>query len=179
MLLKLFITFFKIGCFSFGGGLAMLPMLQAELTERRKWVTEEELSDYYAVSQCTPGVIAVNTATFVGAKEKGVLGGIVATLGLIMPSMIIIGIIAALLAGYAEVQAVKNAFAGIRACVVALVLNSIIKLSKSAIKGKASLIIYLVCLALAVFTPLPAAVVVIAAGAAGIIIGRIPGRAKQ
>ncbi|MBR6259626.1 MAG: chromate transporter [Oscillospiraceae bacterium] len=115
MLVKLFITFFKIGCFSFGGGLAMLPMLQAELTERRKWVSEEELSDYYAVSQCTPGVIAVNTATFVGTKEKGVLGGIVATLGLIMPSMIIIGIIAALLAGYAEVQAVKNAFAGIRA----------------------------------------------------------------
>ena len=179
MLFKLFISFFKIGCFSFGGGLAMLPMLQTELTDKRGWVTEEELADYYAVGQCTPGVIAANVATFVGTKEKGVIGGIVATLGLIMPSMIIIGIIAALLAGYAEVQAVKNAFAGIRACVVALVLNSIIKLPQSAIKGRVSVIIYLVCLALALFTPLPAAVIVIAAGAAGIIIGRLPGRAEK
>ena len=178
-LFYLFITFFKIGCLSFGGGLAMLPMFQTELTERRGWVTTEELSDYYAVSQCTPGVIAVNTATFVGSKLKGVSGGIVATIGVILPSMIIIGLIAALLAGYADLPAVKNAFAGVRACVVALVLNAIIKLAKSAIKGKAALVIYLVCLALAVLTPLPVAILVIAAGAAGIVIDLIARRAAK
>ncbi len=178
-LFALFITFFKIGALSFGGGLAMLPMFQAELSERRGWVTDEELSDYYAVSQCTPGVIAVNTATFVGSKLKGVVGGIVATIGVILPSMIIIGLIAALLSGFADYPDVKNAFAGVRACVVALVLNAIIKLAKSAIKGKASLVIYLACLALALLTPLPVALLVIAAGAAGIVLDLLMRRAGK
>jgi len=178
-LFSLFITFFKIGCLSFGGGLAMLPMFQRELSEKRGWVTDEELSDYYAVSQCTPGVIAVNTATFVGSKLKGVAGGVVATIGVIFPSMIIIGLIAALLAGYADIPAVKNAFAGVRACVVALVLNAILKLAKSAIKNKAALVIYLLCLALALLTPLPVAVLVLAAGAAGVVLDLLMRRSAK
>lgn len=93
--LKLFFTFAKIGCFTFGGGYAMLPLLQREIVEKNSWAEEEELMDYFAIGQCTPGIIAVNTATFIGYKRKGIIGGIFATLGLIFPSLVIITIIAA------------------------------------------------------------------------------------
>ena len=95
-LLELFLTFAKIGGFTFGGGIAMLPMLQKEIVEKKNWATQEELMDYYAIGQCTPGIIAINTATFVGYKQKGTIGGIVATLGMAFPSVVIITIIAAL-----------------------------------------------------------------------------------
>ena len=175
----LIISFFKIGLLSFGGGIAMLPMLQRELTNNRGWVTAEELSDYYAIGQCTPGIIAVNTATFVGCKQAGIPGAVVATLGLVLPSMIIICVIAAVLSEFADIQAVQNAFAGIRACVVALVLNSVIKLWKNSVKGKAALIIYLAVLVIALFTPVPVAVLVVLAGAAGVIIHAVRGRGRM
>ena len=89
-LLLLFITFFKVGLFTFGGGYAMLPLLQDELVRRRKWTTDEELLDYYSIGQCTPGVIAVNVSTFIGYKQKGIVGGCVSTLGMIMPPLLII-----------------------------------------------------------------------------------------
>ena len=146
----------------------MLPILQTELSEKRDWVTQEELCDYFAIGQCTPGIIAVNTATFVGCKRGGALGGIIATLGLVLPSMVIICIIAALLSTFAEYPVVKNAFAGIRACVVALILNSAIKLWKSSIKDKTAFLIYLAVFAAAVFTPIPVTVLVVSAGAAGV-----------
>ena len=110
----LFFTFFKIGLFTFGGGYAMLPLLQREIVEKKKWATEEEMLDYFAVGQCTPGVIAVNTATFVGFKEKKLSGAVFATLGIVSPSLVIITIIAALLSNFAHIAAVQNAFAGIR-----------------------------------------------------------------
>ena len=88
--LDLFLTFARIGGLTFGGGYAMLPMLQREVVEKRGWATEDELTDYYAIGQCTPGIIAVNTATFIGNKNKGILGGIVATLGVVFPSIVII-----------------------------------------------------------------------------------------
>ena len=88
-LLDLFLTFARIGGLTFGGGYAMLPMLQKEVVENRGWATEEELADYFAIGQCTPGVIAVNTATFVGYREAGILGGVMATLGVIFPSLVI------------------------------------------------------------------------------------------
>ena len=179
LLLSLFASFFKIGCITFGGGLAMLPMFQAELSEKRGWVTQEELADYYSLSQCTPGAIAVNTATFVGCKQKGAVGGIAATLGLICPSVIIIGIIAALLTGFADIPAVKNALAGIRACVVALVLNSVIKLFKTSVKGAFSLVIFFLCLAASLFTSLPVAVIILAAGAVGVIFGSLRERSTK
>ena len=102
ILLQLFIIFARIGGFTFGGGYAMLPMLQKELVENKGWTTNEELIDYYAIGQCTPGVIAVNVATFVGYKTKGVLGGIFATLGMITPSLIIVGLIAAFISGFQD-----------------------------------------------------------------------------
>ena len=111
----------------------MLPILQRELVDNRGWATEEELADYYAIGQCTPGIIAVNTATFIGAKRKGIIGGIVATIGVVFPSMIIISIIAAFLQNFADYPVVIHAFAGIRVCVCVLILNAIIKLWKKAV----------------------------------------------
>lgn len=155
----LFFTFSKIGVCTFGGGYAMLPILQRELVENKKWATEEQLADYYAVGQCTPGVIAVNTATFVGSNLLGVAGGVVATLGLVFPSIVIILVIAAFLQNFMHIQWVIHAFNGIRAGVVALILTSVIKLFKGAVKDWPTRIIYLVVLVLAAlgaFLPLPA-----------------------
>ena len=108
--LDLFLTFARIGGLTFGGGYAMLPILQREVVEKRGWATENELSDYYAIGQCTPGIIAVNVATFIGNKRKGVLGGIIATFGVVFPSLVIITLIAAFLQNFADLEIVKHAF---------------------------------------------------------------------
>lgn len=144
LLLDLFCTFFRIGLFTFGGGYAMLPLLQREIVEKKKWATEEELLDYFAVGQCTPGIIAVNTATFVGFKEKKLSGAIFATLGVVAPSLVIITVIAALLSNFAHIAAVQNAFAGIRVAVCVLILNSIVKLWKKSVVDKLTLSVFLV-----------------------------------
>ena len=107
-LLDLFLTFARIGGLTFGGGYAMLPMLQKEVVEKRGWASEEELMDYYAIGQCTPGIIAVNTATFVGQKTAGIAGGIIATLGVVFPSLIIITIIAAFIQNFSDLAIVQN-----------------------------------------------------------------------
>ena len=135
VLLDLFLSFFKIGLFTFGGGYAMLPMLQREVVEKHHWVTEEDVLDYYAIAQCTPGVIAVNTATFVGTKLKGALGGAVATLAVVAPSVIIITLISSLLRSFASHEIVQHALAGIRVAVAALVVVSVAKLYKKGVKG--------------------------------------------
>ena len=111
---ELFLTFAQVGVCTFGGGYAMLPILQREVVEKKGWVTAEELADYFAIGQCTPGVIAVNTATFVGAKRKGSLGGVVATLGMVFPSIVIITLIAAFLRNFAHMPNLGHAFAGVR-----------------------------------------------------------------
>ena len=113
---RLFITFAVVGVTTFGGGYAMLPALQREVVEKRRWATDEEVMDWYAIGQCTPGIIAVNTATFVGQKQAGVLGGIFATLGVVFPSLVIITIIAAFIQNFAHLPAVQSAFAGACAC---------------------------------------------------------------
>ena len=166
----LFISFAKIGVLTFGGGYAMLPMFQRELAEHRGWATEEELMDYYALSQCTPGPIAVNTATFVGHKLCGVAGGIAATLGVVFPSLVIITVIAAVLSNFAEIPAVKNAFAGIRVCVCVLILNAIVKLWKKSVVDVPTLIIFLCVLLLTVFTGISPVIFVLAAAAAGLLV---------
>ena len=167
---SLFLSFAKIGVLTFGGGYAMLPMLQREVVEARGWATEEELADYYAIGQCTPGVIAVNTATFIGQKLGGPLCSAAATLGVIFPSLVIITVIAAVLQNFAELPAVRNAFAGIRACVCALILNAVVKLWKKSVVDLPTILIFLAVLALAVFTKLSPAVFVIAAALAGLAI---------
>lgn len=138
ILLDLFVAFFKIGLFTFGGGYAMLPMLQREIVDRHGWVTEEEVLDYYAIGQCTPGVIAVNTATFVGTKIKGALGGAVATIAVVFPSLIIITLISTVLKNFSEYEVVQHAFAGIRVAVGVLIVGSVWKLYKKGVKGALS-----------------------------------------
>ena len=132
-LIDLFFTFCRIGGLTFGGGYAMLPIIQKEIVEEKKWATEEEVLDYYAVGQCTPGIIAVNTATFIGYKVHGIIGAIVATLGVVFPSLIIITIIAALLKNFANYSIVQHAFSGIRVVVIALIVSAILKLAKTGI----------------------------------------------
>lgn len=172
-LIDLYLTFARIGGFTFGGGYAMLPMLQKEIVEGRHWATEDELMDYYAIGQCTPGIIAVNTATFVGFKVRGIIGGIVATLGVISPSVVIITIIAAFLKNFAEYAVVKNAFAGIRICVVALILQAVIKLGKKSVKDLWTAIIFAVILIMALFLPIDSYILVLGAGVLGILFSQI------
>lgn len=175
---KLFYTFATVGVTTFGGGYAMLPALQREVVEKRGWATEEEVMDWYAIGQCTPGVIAVNTATFVGQKQKGVLGGIAATLGVVFPSLVIITIIAAFIRNFADLPAVQNAFAGIRACVCVLILNAVVKLwKKSVVDWKAFLIFAVVFLG-SVFFDLSPVLYVLAAALAGVVIKSLEARAK-
>ena len=171
-LLDLFLTFARIGGLTFGGGYAMLPILQREVVEKRGWATEEELMDYYAIGQCTPGVIAVNTATFIGEKNKGKIGGVVATLGVVFPSLIIITLIAAFIRNFSDLPLVKNAFAGVRVCVSVLIINAVIKLWKSSVVDKAALAIFLIVMLGSIFAKLSPIIFVIAAGAAGIIINK-------
>ena len=187
----LFLTFAKVGACTFGGGYAMLPILQREIVEKKGWATEEQLADYYAVGQCTPGVIAVNTATFVGSSQRGVLGGVIATLGLVFPSVVIILIIAAFLRSFMHLSWVVHAFNGVRAGVVALILSSVIKLFRGAVKDWPTRCIYLAVLALAglgSLAPLPGGALgqalgvlcspvflVVASGLAGLAVRRAKG----
>jgi chromate transporter len=169
--LELIVTFFKIGIMTFGGGYAMLPIIQREVVEKKQWATEEEILDYYAIGQCTPGIIAVNTATFIGNKQKGILGGFLATLGLVLPSLIIITVIAAVLTNFAEIPAVQHALAGIRVAVVVLVGYSVKKLAKSGVCGAFGWCLFvLTFLVSALFGVSPVLVVVLAA-VAGILAG--------
>ena len=156
--LDLFITFAKVGVCTFGGGYAMLPILQRELVEKKGWAAEEELSDYFAIGQCTPGIIAVNTATFVGHKLRGAAGGIAATLGLVFPCLVIIMLIAAFLQNFADLPVVVHAFNGVRACVCALILSSVLKLLKTSLVDGKTRLIYVVVLAVGavgVWAPMP------------------------
>ncbi len=167
---NLYSAWFRIGLFTFGGGYAMLPMIQKEVIEKHHWATEDEIMDYYAIGQVTPGVIAVNTATFVGYKEKGIPGGIVCTLGVVSPSIIIITIIAGLIANFSEIPAVQSALRGIQVAVCVLMLNAIIKLFK---KGVTDLPTFLICTAAFVcsyFTNISTVLLVIAAGIIGYVL---------
>lgn len=172
----MFWTFAKIGVMTFGGGYAMLPILQREVVDNKGWVTEEELMDYFAIGQCTPGVIAVNTATFVGYKNKGILGGIFTTLGVIFPSLIIISLLAGVIEAFSHVVWVKNAFGGIRICVCVLIINATVKLGKKAIIGLPTLIIFLIVALGSFLTDLSPIIFVVAAAIAGILLKAFGGK---
>lgn len=171
-LLKLFFIFAKIGAVTFGGGYAMLPILQRDLVKKYNWVSDEELMDYFAIGQCTPGVIAVNTATFIGYKRKGILGGIFATLGVVFPSIVIISIIAAFITNYADMPIVGHALNGIRVCVCVLIANSVIKLSKNALVDKYACTVFACVFIFSFFFNAPVAILVMLAGVAGYLIKR-------
>ena len=177
-LFALFLAFARVGVMTFGGGYAMIPILEREIVDRHGWASEEELMDYYAVGQCTPGVIAVNTATFIGYKVAGTIGGIVATLGVVFPSVVIITVIAGILTNFADVPAVRSAFAGIRVCVCVLIFNAVLKLWKKAVVDKASLLLFLGVFLLSVFFDISPIVFVVFCAAAGILLTRMGVKGK-
>lgn len=166
----LFITFAIVGVTTFGGGYAMLPALQREVVDKRKWASDEKIMDWYAIGQCTPGVIAVNTATFVGQKQAGVIGGIAATLGVVFPSLVIITVIAAFIQNFAHLPVVQKAFAGIRVCVCVLILNAVVKLWKKSVVDWKTLVIFLIVFLGSVFLDVSPVLYVVAAAVLGIVI---------
>lgn len=169
-LFKLFFAFFRIGLFTIGGGYAMLPLMEREAVDRNHWVTKEEMLDIYTMSQCTPGVIAVNTATFIGRKEKGFLGALFATLGVITPSIIIITIIASFFRNYAENPYVIKALVGVRCAVAALILTSTYRLIIKAVKSPIQIGILIAAFITTTFLGSSPVLVIIVAGLAGLFL---------
>jgi len=168
----LFVSFFKVGLFTFGGGAAMLPLLQAEFADKRKWISEDELMDFYSIGQCTPGIIALNTATFIGYKRHKISGAVVATTGIVMPSLIIIILVASVLNNFMDNPYVVHAFSGIRAVVVALILDAVVKLWKRGVRGWFGYGVFAASLVMLFAFKLSPVVIVIAAAVAGWVYQR-------
>ena len=166
---ELYSAFFRTGLFTFGGGLAMMPMLQKELIEKKHWLTEEDLIDYYAVGQSTPGIIAVNVATFVGYRQAGILGGIIATLGIISPSIIIIAILAGTINSISEYPRVQAALKGINVAVAALLTSVIVKFMKKTIKNIWNVLFMLIAFVCVFWFKVPSFIIIVAAIALGCI----------
>lgn len=170
LLAQLFLTFAKVGVMTFGGGMAMLPILQREVVEDKGWATDEELVDYFAIGQCTPGIIAVNTATFIGQKQAGIIGGIVATLGIVFPSLIIITALVGVINSFSHLAWVQHAFAGIRVCVCVLIFNAVVKLWKKSVVDKKTLALYALILLASLLTDLSPVIFVLFAAVSGIVL---------
>ncbi|MBQ6565403.1 MAG: chromate transporter [Clostridia bacterium] len=180
-LLILYWTFLKIGCVTFGGGYAMLPILERELVTKRQWTTMDDLRDYFSIGQCTPGIIALNVSTFIGQKRHGIPGAIAATTGFLTGPIIIILLIAAFLKNFAELEIIQHAFAGIRVCVCVLIVQAVLRLWKKSVIDPFTLALYLIVFALNAFSgilpfKIPAAILVICAGIAGILVSQIRNR---
>ena len=183
-LLELYFAFLKIGAVNFGGGYAMLPLLERDLVQDRGWTTTQDLTDYFAIGQCTPGLIALNVSTFIGSRRKGIPGAIAATTGFVTIPIVIILIIATFLQGFADYPVVQNAFAGIRVCVCVLIVQAVLRLWNKSVVDKTTLILYLgvfLMTALSGVLPLaiPAAVLVIISGMLGVIIGGFRDKNKE
>ena len=176
LLLEMFLAFAKVGVMTFGGGYAMLPILQREIVDNKGWATEEELMDYFAIGQCTPGVIAVNTATFIGQKNKGITGGIFATLGVVFPSLVIISLLATVIEAFSHLTWVQDAFGGIRVCVCVLITNAVVKLFKKAVVDKITLVIFLIVAFGSILLDMSPVVFVLLAAIAGIILKNMGGK---
>lgn len=178
VLLEMFLAFAKVGVMTFGGGYAMLPILQREIVDNKGWATEEELMDYFAIGQCTPGVIAVNTATFIGQKYKGTPGAIFATLGVVFPSLVIISLLAGVIEAFSHLVWVQNAFGGIRVCVCVLITNAVVKLFKKAVVDIPTLIIFLIVAVGSVLLDVSPVIFVVLAAVAGITLKAMGGKKK-
>lgn len=173
-LFELFFTFFKIGLFTFGGGYAMLPIIEREVVDKHSWSTKEEVLDIFSMSQCTPGVIAVNSATFIGNKTKGFFGALFSTIGVITPSIIIITIIAAFFSNFAENEYVIHAFGGVRIVVAALILRTCINMFKSAIKSSVQLGVAIASFLMVAFFGASPIIIVIVSGLFGLFFIKLP-----
>ena len=175
---EIYWKFFKMGAVTFGGGYAMLPILRREVVEKSGWMQEEEILDYYALSQALPGIIAINTGTFIGYHHKKTIGAVAAALGVVSPSIIIITVIAMFLSGFKDNMYVRHALAAISVCVVALILDAVIGMWKKGVKNKWGLGLFLLALTVSMFTGLSPVLVVIFAAAAGLVIKAV-GRARK
>ncbi|MFC2822169.1 MAG: chromate transporter [Sphaerochaeta sp.] len=169
-LLTLFITFAKVGVMTFGGGYAMLPILEREVVVNHKWSTQEQMLDYYAIGQCTPGIISVNVASFVGYSTRGVIGEIIATLGIVFPSFLIITVLATVIRVFQDNPYVVKAFAGIRIAVCALILSAVINLVRKAVSNVTTAVIAVAALLLQLFLGLSPILIVLGAGVAGLAV---------
>ena len=167
--LELFLSFANIGAFTFGGGYAMIPLLQREVVENKKWIDERQMLDITAISQSTPGPLAINAATFVGYKIEGVIGAILATLGVVLPSFFIIIVVSVLFNIFRDNVIVNNVFMGIKAGVIILIIEAAIKLSKQIKKNVFNFVLLLLSFLITVFTSINVIYVLIACGLCGVI----------
>jgi chromate transporter len=165
-------TFFKLGALTFGGGYAMIPVVERELIQKKGWITMEEVMNYYAIAQVTPGIIAVNLSTFVGCKRKGPLGGVLATVGFVLPGVALVTVVAICLGNFEDLPAVRHAFAGIRVAVGALILDTVIKAVKGVLKSWKTLALYGIVFTLSFVGGVSPALLIIASGAAGFFVFR-------
>ena len=177
--LEVFFTFLKMGCMTFGGGYAMIPIVERELIKKRGWITMDEVMEYYTIAQITPGLIGVNLATFVGFKKTGTLGGILATLGYVFPGASFVMIVAIFISNFAELPVVQHAFTGIRIAVGVLILDTVIKMVKGVLKNASAIVIYIIVFAISVLPSgiLPAIIkspvsLVLTSGLVGLLIYR-------
>lgn len=168
-LIELFKIFFRIGAFTFGGGYAMLPIIQEEIVNQRQWATDKEIIDYYAIGQCTPGIIAVNTATFIGYNRKGIIGAIAATMGLVTPSLIIITTIAKFFIHFQDYKIVQHAFGGIQVVVIALIANAVVNMFKQSVKDWLGVTLFGISFLIIAFLNLSPIVVIVMAAIIGIL----------
>ena len=176
--LTLFLTFFKIGAFTFGGGYAMLPLIQREIVEKRKWITNDDILEVVAIAESTPGPIAVNSATFVGYRTGGFSGALLATLGVVLPSFAVILAISFVLREFESLKAVQYAFSGIRACVLALVLKALWSMYKQSPKNAVSYALMAIAFVLVAFLGADVLPVIIGCAAVGLIVTLYAGRKK-
>lgn len=166
---ELFAVFFKIGAFTFGGGYAMIPLIQKEVVENKKWITDGDILEIVAIAESTPGPIAINAATFVGYKVVGFFGALCATLGVVLPSFVIIAAIAGVLELFEEAKAVQYAFRGVRAGVLALIIKAMISMYKQCPKSPLSYAVMIAAFVAAAFLKINVLLVVIGCAAAGLI----------
>ncbi len=172
----LFLTFFKIGAFTFGGGYAMIPLIQKEVVEKKAWITDEDILDIFAIAESTPGPIAINSATFIGYKIAGVFGSFCATLGVVLPSFVIISLIALVLREFSEIQAVQYAFRGIRAGVLALIVKALISMYKQCPKFAYTYVLMGAAFIAAAFLPINAIYIILGCGILGLVCSLVADR---
>lgn len=167
--LTLFLTFLKIGAFTFGGGYAMIPIIEKEIVDKHHWINSEDILDIFAISESTPGPIAINSATFIGYKIAGVFGSFCATFGVVLPSFVIISVISLVLREFSDIKAVQYAFNGIRAGVLALIIKALVSMYKKVPKGLFSYILMGASFVIAAFTDINVIFVIIGCAVAGLV----------
>lgn len=175
----LFSVFFKIGLCTFGGGIAMLPILERELAEKRNWTTSDELLDYFAIGQSTPGIIAVNVATFIGYKRAGLIGGCVATFGMVFPSIIIITLIAKFISNFSEIEWVQKALKGINVAVAAILTSAVYKFSKKSVKNLFGFLLLVIAFLLIFVFNVGTAYVIFGSAILGVILASCRGEFRK